>query len=382
MAFRAPTRQRPNPRPVPSLWSIALNKAATMAMAGEGSSRREALLAQLSRQPMTEIPAGVTLPVALEQHKEQIMTREGLHGVLSFATGNDLEAAIKTVYVLEKGGAWREWVGPLHLAKHHGWVDALPIQLAADDLQHIGSKATFARRPERVRQYTLFSHRLRKGGEDLSFEEMEEMGTWGYHEGRSDGCYFPYVAKDPPCDDSDNLSGDNGTFATFRGAVLFSIQCGETLRGVERLASDDISKDRQPRRYARAAAILNDRSSTRLTTKWSEEDPETGSPTFGSRITLYGDKAGDEYALYLAIELKEEFPEFVMDDDDDDDDGPAEKAVVELLTTARGSQQEAAVAKARELLGEDDVRLLFGSISYQALVAQRAADNEPLPPLV
>jgi len=395
MAFRVTsTRQRPNPRPVPSLWSIALNKAASMAMASEGSSRRLALLAQLSRQPMTEIPAGVTLPMALEQHKEQIMTREGLHGVLSFATGNDLEAAIKTVYVLEKGGAWREWVGPLHLAKHHGCVDALPIQMTARDLRHIGIKWRFDGRPERVRQFSLFGHRLKlQNGEKLSLREMEYEGFWQCHEAPKAGCAFSYDAKDPPCDDNINFSVLTGTFSSFQGAVLYSIQGGEEMGGMKTLAYKDMVKELDPQRYARALAIHQERSPARLKVQYeAHEDtfravsapPDETDKISGSRITLHGDKAGDEYALYLAIELRQEEDDPCINEDDDDDlfgvfddhNGPWEVVVVKLLTTAKGtSQKEAAVAKAREVLGEADMRMLFNRLLTQGSSshAQRAS---------
>ncbi|CEM24062.1 unnamed protein product [Vitrella brassicaformis CCMP3155] len=67
---------------------------------------------------------------------------------------------IRLHYLMVTGGHWRGNVPLLRLAKSCGKIQQLPIELTNDDLQHVGSKAVIDSRPEAIRQYSLYAHRL------------------------------------------------------------------------------------------------------------------------------------------------------------------------------------------------------------------------------
>jgi len=112
------------------------------------------------------------------------------------------------------------------------------------------------------------------------------------------------------------------------------------------------------RAFARASAIIHSNQDHAAFPSVTYTSPDEIFEDWGKRITLHGDKAGDEYALYLELKTAHDWD---MDMDYDESE-PVDKAVVTLVTTAEGwGQQAAAVAKAREALGEEDVKLLLGS---------------------
>jgi len=83
---------------VPSLWALSLK---TVSHTLDDLTRRPALVTQIDKQPPTEIPRGVTLPVVLQQRIERAIHEEILHDLLAFDIP-DVAEALKTAYVLER----------------------------------------------------------------------------------------------------------------------------------------------------------------------------------------------------------------------------------------------------------------------------------------
>ncbi|CEL93401.1 unnamed protein product [Vitrella brassicaformis CCMP3155] len=68
---------------------------------------------------------------------------------------------LRVLYVIEEGGCWNRCVSLIHLLKNSSHVlPSLPIVITAYDLQQAGAGAVFSSRPQAVRQYSLFGHRL------------------------------------------------------------------------------------------------------------------------------------------------------------------------------------------------------------------------------
>ena len=80
---------------------------------------------------------------------------------------------LRLLYVIEEGGRWDRCASLIHYLRNCRLLPSLPITITAHDLQRAGSRAVFISRPEAVRQYSLFSHRIRQrvdlsrlGGQD------------------------------------------------------------------------------------------------------------------------------------------------------------------------------------------------------------------------
>ncbi|CEM23754.1 unnamed protein product [Vitrella brassicaformis CCMP3155] len=68
---------------------------------------------------------------------------------------------LRVLYVIEEGGCWDRCVSLIHYLKNSSrFLPSLPIIITAYDLQQAGGRAGFSSRPQAVRQYSLFGHRL------------------------------------------------------------------------------------------------------------------------------------------------------------------------------------------------------------------------------
>ncbi|CEL94397.1 unnamed protein product [Vitrella brassicaformis CCMP3155] len=132
-------------------------------------------LAKVSSALCCTSPAvGSAVAAFLIPQIDSIIERGGLKGLISYTQirrhlqrqpGRCMDVRrpfrlIQLHYLMVTGGDWRGNMPLLRLAKSCGRVQQLPIELAEDDLQHVGSKAVIDSRPEAIRQYSLFSHRL------------------------------------------------------------------------------------------------------------------------------------------------------------------------------------------------------------------------------
>ncbi|CEL93946.1 unnamed protein product [Vitrella brassicaformis CCMP3155] len=69
---------------------------------------------------------------------------------------------LRVLYVIEEGGCWDRCVSLIYYLKNSHRLPSLPITITAHDLRQAGSRAVFDTRPPAVRQYSLFSHRVRQ----------------------------------------------------------------------------------------------------------------------------------------------------------------------------------------------------------------------------
>jgi len=69
---------------------------------------------------------------------------------------------LRLLYVIEEGGRWDRCVSLIHYIRNCRLLPSLPITITAHELQQVGSRAVFDTRPPAVRQYSLFSHRIRE----------------------------------------------------------------------------------------------------------------------------------------------------------------------------------------------------------------------------
>ncbi|CEM01896.1 unnamed protein product [Vitrella brassicaformis CCMP3155] len=105
----------------------------------------------------------------LVQRINRCITDQQIGGVLTFDASyqpGDGEATPRMAYllqllcVLEDGGQWAGWVGPMRIARHGRVVESLPITVRPADVRRVGSKAVFDGRADSLKQYSLFGHLL------------------------------------------------------------------------------------------------------------------------------------------------------------------------------------------------------------------------------
>ncbi|CEM01860.1 unnamed protein product [Vitrella brassicaformis CCMP3155] len=71
---------------------------------------------------------------------------------------------MQLLYVLDEGGQWGLWMGPLRIARHGRLVQSLPISVRPADVRRVGSKAVFDGRADSLKQYSLFGHLMGQDG--------------------------------------------------------------------------------------------------------------------------------------------------------------------------------------------------------------------------
>jgi len=109
----------------------------------------------------------------LVQRINRCITDQQIGGVLTFDASyqpGDGEAMPRMAYlmqllcVLEDGGQWGLWMGPLRIARHGRLVESLPITVRPADVRRVGSKAVFDGRADSLKQYSLFGHLMGQDG--------------------------------------------------------------------------------------------------------------------------------------------------------------------------------------------------------------------------
>jgi len=173
---------------------------------------------------------------------DSIIEKNGLTGAIGYAPlrrhlppqlGQSMDVCrpfqlIRLHYLMVTGGDWQGNVPVLRLAKSCGRVQQLPIELTEDDLHHVGSKAVIDGRPETIRQYALFSHRLgdnmqltrnANGRDELGGLEMRARyaGTLQVR------CTARFGTNDRVCE------YDGGLYDGFRGLIIK--RCGTAQGG-------------------------------------------------------------------------------------------------------------------------------------------------------
>ncbi|CEM08987.1 unnamed protein product [Vitrella brassicaformis CCMP3155] len=241
------------------------------------------------------------LEAALVGDIDSLIEKNGLTGVIGYAPLRRSVGArhlvrrlrlIRLHYLMATGGDWRGSEPVLRLARSCGRLQQLPIELTGGDLQQAGSKTVYLRRPEAIRQYGLYGHRL---GDDmqltLAADGREILGGW-YAVGVHTRWTVParYAAgfdpKDPPC------ICDGDEYGTFRGLVV-----KRTCFGSSRRVRDEVW-GRRTAEYRRICALI------------AQQPPLWGcriidyTSRFGSPyrfVILCGDKDGDEFTSTITV---------------------------------------------------------------------------------
>ncbi|CEM03526.1 unnamed protein product [Vitrella brassicaformis CCMP3155] len=166
------------PPAVPPLRSIAISKAADMAMSPH-PDRRAKLRQCIDRLPQAEDSTMLTL---VEQRIEEAIGRLGLGDVLVFDVGG-LEDSLKVVHVLERGSGdeWQAMGRFIRLAAVYRLTPraTLPLRLSADRLP---SPTAFQQLPLALAIYKTFSlrhrHMLTHKGQRLALQQADNHGAY------------------------------------------------------------------------------------------------------------------------------------------------------------------------------------------------------------
>ncbi|CEM20285.1 unnamed protein product, partial [Vitrella brassicaformis CCMP3155] len=243
------------------------------------------------------------LEAALVADIDSIIRRNGLTGVIGYTPlrqsshGSCLVRRLRLIrlhYLMVTGGDWRGNVPVLRLAKSClplGRVQ-LPIELTGDDLQHVGSKAVIDTRPEAIRQYSLYSHRLSPvhymqltrradGREMLGGHEVTvhtDQTVPAVYRDRFD-------AADPPC----RHLGDD--FGSFRGRIILRLELVSS-----RLVSSR-SWDPPSAEHGRIAGLIDQQPPV-----WGCRTIDYGHTAGSCRVViLCGDEEGDDFMACIIM---------------------------------------------------------------------------------
>jgi len=136
-------------------------------------TRRPALVTQIDKQPPTEIPRGVTLPVVLQQRIERAIHEEILHDLLAFDIP-DVAGALRTTHVLERcSGHWKLIKPFIRLAFIYQLTPlnaTRPLLLSADSLP---ITSAFDELPLTMATYKTFGHVLKYRGTSLALRRAD-----------------------------------------------------------------------------------------------------------------------------------------------------------------------------------------------------------------
>ncbi|CEM21252.1 unnamed protein product [Vitrella brassicaformis CCMP3155] len=106
-------------------------------------------------------------------------------------------------WVLVKGGQWAGNKPILRLARSSGRLASLPLIITSADVQQVtADKDLYLSRPEAIRQYSLFSHRL---GDNMQLtrnaDGRDELGEWDVvvDTQQTVPARYRFDAADPPC---------------------------------------------------------------------------------------------------------------------------------------------------------------------------------------
>ncbi|CEL92207.1 unnamed protein product [Vitrella brassicaformis CCMP3155] len=133
---------------------------------------RPALVTQIDKQPPTEIPRGVTLPVVLQQRIERAIHEEILHDLLAFDIP-DVVGALRTAHVLKRcSGHWKMIKAFIPLVFIHQLTPnaTRPLMLSADSLP---TTSAFDELPLTMTAYKTFGHLLSHRGTSLALQRAD-----------------------------------------------------------------------------------------------------------------------------------------------------------------------------------------------------------------
>ncbi|CEM04353.1 unnamed protein product [Vitrella brassicaformis CCMP3155] len=171
-----PTRTPPASRPASpplfqpaDLLDIAISKAAEMAMSPD-PNRRAALHSQISSSDPDDEN---TVLHEARRHVEKALGPLGLQDVLAFDIGDDLEAVLKFVYLIERGsdGEWRAVGRFLRLAFMYRLTPAnatRPLRLSANALP---TATVFYQMPLAMAIYKIIGQQLTYRGTRLALQQ-------------------------------------------------------------------------------------------------------------------------------------------------------------------------------------------------------------------
>ncbi|CEM04343.1 unnamed protein product [Vitrella brassicaformis CCMP3155] len=166
--------------------SLPISKMAAMAMATD-DAKRAALRSQLATRTRQQELLGhtaetvnSTLLNAVQRHIHKAITRLGLADVLAFDIGDNVEAGLKVVNVLERGSGeeWRAMGRFLRMAFIYRLTPAdatRPLRLSADVLP---TATAFHQLPLAMAIYKIIGHMLTYGGTSLALQQTDDNGHY------------------------------------------------------------------------------------------------------------------------------------------------------------------------------------------------------------
>jgi len=170
-----PDQKPPSPPPLSSLLTLAIKKAADIAVSGD-DQQRAALRSQISNSS----PDGLATMLRLvEEHIEEAMSRLVLRDVLFF-TISDLEAALKTVYFLgcqQRAAEWRSIGQFIRLAAIYRLTPStgLPLLLSVTHLPNMWGLRNL---PLAIAIYRLIGRQLTHQSDCLNLEQDASGAYW------------------------------------------------------------------------------------------------------------------------------------------------------------------------------------------------------------
>ncbi|CEL95844.1 unnamed protein product [Vitrella brassicaformis CCMP3155] len=176
-----PNPNRPTAPPaVPPLRSIAISKAAEMAMSTD-PNRRAALRSHISNTHPDDVD---TMLYEVRRRVDEHISRLRLADVLAFDIGGDVEAGLKVVYLLERGSGeeWQAMGRFLRLAFIYRLTPnaTRPLRLPAASLL---TATAFHQLPLAMAIYNIIGQQLSYYGSSLALQQIDDGAYESYRTG-------------------------------------------------------------------------------------------------------------------------------------------------------------------------------------------------------
>jgi len=294
----------------------------------------------------------------LVQRINRCITDQQIGGVLTFDASyqpGDGEAMPRMAYlmqllcVLEDGGQWGLWMGPLRIARHGRLVESLPITVRPADVRRVGSKAVFDGRADSLKQYSLFGHLLGQDGvvalrQIDGIEQLGEEVVTVYTQQTLPAGHEFATSFDP----TDPIVRVNNEVdhMSFRQLVVKRFPSEE-----QRMCHRFISNRGAQAQTQRAAELL-----TQAAIPWGRQTRTVDNGRRSGSIYLCGGGQHDTFAALMYI------------------DNFYYVATIDLYTTETPQPDQEGPFRfpqtlqlARQLLGKDDEETLFGDLTIEFL---------------
>ncbi|CEL92901.1 unnamed protein product [Vitrella brassicaformis CCMP3155] len=288
---------------------------------------------------------------------DKCIRTENLGDVLSYSTIRESTSArrfsqmVRLHYAMEKGGCWRRSGHMIRVAKHHGWVRSLPIELTPASLERAGTKTEIDRRsPMSAVQLMLFTDRLTRNGANVELDQNPVYHGLGGQvfggEYRIGGRTVQDLTSrvtgsllsngDAVPDSGEKLlecKGSGYYYQSLHDPIFCRVQSdwGHKVASTGEIYPRETARFKRVEKLSQSGPLYSNAWSTR--SSWH---------SVVRHLTLYGHEKDDEFTVHLRITAIKE--------------GHVEVS----LCTTEPAPHTRAIAKAYEKMGEEEVMLIFG----------------------